>query len=49
MILGRKHYREALDSYARCMDSGVWPGYEDDSECTSVTSWAAMELEEGFS
>ena len=48
MILGRKHYREALDSYARCMDSGIWPGYEDDSECTSVTSWAAMELEEGF-
>jgi len=48
LILGRKHYREALDSYARCMESGVWPGYEDDSECTSVTSWAAMELEEGF-
>jgi len=48
LILGRKHYREALDSYARCMESGVWPGYEDDSECTSVTSWAARELDEGF-
>lgn len=46
LILGRKHYREALDSYARCLDSGIWPGYEDESECTSVTSWAAMELED---
>ena len=46
LILGRKHFREALDSYARCLDSGVWPGYEDESELTSVTSWAAMELED---
>lgn len=42
--LGRKHYREALDAYARCLDSGVWPGYEQESEVTSVTSWAANEL-----
>lgn len=42
--LGRKHYREALDVYARCLDSGIWPGYEQESEVTSVTSWAANEL-----
>lgn len=42
--LGRRHFREALDTYARCLDSGVWPGYEDESEFTSVTSWAANEL-----
>lgn len=46
LILGRKHFREALDTYARCLDSGVWPGYEDESELTGVTSWAAMELED---
>jgi len=46
LILGRKHYREALDQYARCMDSGIWPGYEDESELSSVTSWAANELME---
>lgn len=44
LILGRKHYREALDTYARCLDSGVWPGYEEESEVTSVTSWVANEL-----
>lgn len=42
--LGRKHFREALDTYARCLDSGVWPAYEEESELTSVTSWAANEL-----
>lgn len=42
--LGRKHFREALDTYARCLDSGIWPAYEDESEVTSVTSWMANEL-----
>lgn len=42
--LGRRHFREALDTYARCLDSGIWPGYEEESEFTSVTSWAANEL-----
>lgn len=42
--LGKLHFREALDTYARCRDSGIWPAYEDESEVTSVTSWAANEL-----
>lgn len=42
--LGKLHFREALETYARCRDSGIWPGYEDESEVTSVTSWAANEL-----
>lgn len=42
--LGRLHYREALNTYARCLDSGIWPAYADESEVTSVTSWAANEL-----
>lgn len=42
--LGRIHFREALDTYARCLDSGIWPAYEEESEFTSVTSWAANEL-----
>lgn len=44
LILGRKHFREALDTYARCRESGIWAGYEEESETTSVTSWAANEL-----
>lgn len=42
--LGRKHAREALDTYARCLESGVWPGYQHESEITSVTNWMANEL-----
>jgi hypothetical protein len=42
--LGRIHYREALNTYARCRESGIWPAYENESEVTSVTSWAANEL-----
>lgn len=42
--LGRVHFREALNTYARCLESGVWPGYQEESEFTSVTSWAANEL-----
>lgn len=42
--LGRIHYREALDTYARCKDSGEWPSYPNDSEFTSVTNWMANEL-----
>lgn len=44
LILGRKHFREALDTYSKCHESGVWTGYEDGRETTSVTSWAANEL-----
>lgn len=46
LMLGRKHFRESLDVFARCQDSGVWPGYDSDSEVTSVTSWMAGELED---
>jgi len=42
--LGRIHYREALNTYARCLESGAWPAYADESEVTSVTNWAANEL-----
>jgi len=44
LMLGRKHFREALDAYARCQDSGVWPGYQSDRVINSVTDWAAREL-----
>lgn len=27
--LGRRHMREAIDTYARCMESGRWPGYDE--------------------
>lgn len=42
--LGRKHFREALDTYARCLDKGEWPAYEEESVMTSVPAWMANEL-----
>lgn len=42
--LGRRHFRKALDDYARCRDAGEWTGYADQSEVTSVPSWMANEL-----
>lgn len=42
--LGRIHFREALNTYAECKASGIWPAYADESEVTSVTGWAANEL-----
>lgn len=44
LMLGRKHYREALNTYAACLESGKWPAYEMDSEPASVTAWLAEEL-----
>jgi len=42
--IGRRQFREALNTYARCLDSGLWPGYEEESELTSVTTWMQNDL-----
>lgn len=47
LMLGRKHYREALNTYAECLEKNEWPAYIEESETTSVTDWAASELFDG--
>lgn len=42
--LGRRHFRQALDDYARCMDAGEWQAYPEESEITSIPAWMANEL-----
>lgn len=48
--LGRKHFREGLETYARCLDRGEWPSYQVDnggpleSVTSSVPAWMANEL-----
>jgi len=42
--LGRRHFRQALEDYARSLDSGKWDGYPDESEITSIPGWMANEL-----
>lgn len=41
---GRRQYRKALETYARCLDSGVWPGYEDKLLPLSLPKWAETQL-----
>ena len=38
---GRTRYRDAIDIYARCRETGVWPGYtETFAETISLPRWA---------
>lgn len=38
--LGRRRNRRALDTYAKCVTSGNWPGYGDDLHTISLPRWA---------
>jgi hypothetical protein len=37
---GRRANREAIDLYARCLESGQWPGYSDDIVTIGLPAWA---------
>lgn len=37
---GAQLYREDLATYARCLESGIWPGYSDQIEIVSLPAWA---------
>jgi hypothetical protein len=43
--LGRRHMREAIDTYARCMESGVWPGYDEVRHKVGLPLYAFPEQE----
>lgn len=43
MATGRAQYRRALDSYAECMRSGVWPGHGNDVKIVSLPNYAHEE------
>jgi hypothetical protein len=43
--LGRRHMREAIDTYARCMESGVWPGYDEVLHQVSLPLYAFPDIE----
>ena len=42
---GRRLNRRAIDLYARCTDTGIWPAYGDDITLISLPMWALPELE----
>lgn len=37
---GAQLYREDLATYARCLESGIWPGYSNQIEIVSLPAWA---------
>lgn len=41
---GRKRYRENLDVYRRCLDSGQWPGYEQTIRTLSLPRYLINDL-----
>lgn len=43
---GRLQYRKALDTFARCIESGHWPGYADQVIEVGLPRWAEYALEE---
>lgn len=38
--IGRSRNRQALEIYARCTETGYWPGYSDDIELVALPPWA---------
>lgn len=41
--IGRELNREAIDLYAECQSSGVWPGYSEDVELIALPAWATYQ------
>ena len=37
---GRKKYRQALNEYAQCKASNIWPAYDQDIETIGIPQWA---------
>lgn len=45
MALGWGLTRRAIDTYLRCTETGLWPGYSDDIVPISLPPWASADLE----
>lgn len=41
---GRRQYRKALDTYAECLRTGVWPGYPDKLLGLALPAWAERQI-----
>jgi len=45
--IGRDLNRRAIDLYAQCSESGVWPGYSDEVESVPLPVWVERAYERG--
>ncbi|WP_342659459.1 Exodeoxyribonuclease 8 [Rhodococcus ruber] len=46
LLLGRRLNRHAIDVYAECVESGVWPGYGHEVNRITLPAWAHYQSEE---
>ncbi|MYR30703.1 hypothetical protein GTW20_00470 [Nocardiopsis alba] len=44
--IGHNQAKQALATYKKCSESGVWPGYSDRVETIALPAWAERKLEE---
>ena len=44
LTLGELHMDRAIDTYLACRESGIWPGYPDQSQPVDPPAWARAEL-----
>lgn len=43
---GKRRAQEAIDTWARCMESGVWPGYTTGAQEITAPGWVDYEIED---
>lgn len=43
--LGRVLNRRAIDTFARCLETGVWPGYADTPKSVGLPVWSKMKID----
>lgn len=48
ILLGQDAYRQDLDLYAECMESGIWPGYPEEVVSLQLPPWAKKDLVANF-
>jgi hypothetical protein len=41
---GRREYKADLDTYKRCLDTGIWPGYQETIKTLSLPRYAAARI-----
>lgn len=44
--VGQKEYRQALNEYASCSESGKWPGYHQKIQILSIPAWGIRKAED---
>lgn len=44
LAIGRAENAKALKIWAKCMETGIWPGYSDEIQCIGLPKWALRQV-----